>query len=384
LDSLGFEWSGHSAAWEDRLSELADYRNAHGHCNVPQTHNENARLGTWATTQRYQYSLHLKGKTSSMTLQRIQALESLGLEWVIRGAAWEDRLSELADYRKVHGHCNVPQRYSENARLGRWVATQRHDYTLHLKGKRSQITFPRIQAMESLGFEWGVCIDWEVRLSELVDYRKIHGHCNVPWKYSENTKLGSWVRFRQEGKTSSITLPRIQALESLAFEWSSRVDWEDRLSEVADYRKIHGHCNVPFRCCENFKLGIWVVTQRKQYSFHLKGKTSQITLPRIQALESLCFEWYRDATCIWEDRLSELANYRKVHGHCNVPKNCSQNAKLSRWVATQRHQYSLHLKRKTSAITLPRIQALESLGFEWKPRSAAGKGQRRNQTSTMT
>jgi hypothetical protein len=23
--------------------------------------------------------------------------------------AWEDRLSELADYRKNHGHCNVPQ-----------------------------------------------------------------------------------------------------------------------------------------------------------------------------------------------------------------------------------------------------------------------------------
>jgi hypothetical protein len=31
------------------------------------------------------------------------------------------------------------------------------------------------------------------RLSELADYRKIHGHCNVPAKYSENTKLGNWV-----------------------------------------------------------------------------------------------------------------------------------------------------------------------------------------------
>jgi hypothetical protein len=50
-----------------------------------------------------------------MTLSRIQKLESLGFEWEwdSRGTAWEDRLSELADYRKMHGHCNVPRIYSE-------------------------------------------------------------------------------------------------------------------------------------------------------------------------------------------------------------------------------------------------------------------------------
>jgi hypothetical protein len=30
-----------------------------------------------------------------------------------RVTAWEDRMSELADYRKIHGHCNVPHSYSE-------------------------------------------------------------------------------------------------------------------------------------------------------------------------------------------------------------------------------------------------------------------------------
>jgi hypothetical protein len=64
--------------------------------------------------------------------------------------------------------------------------------------------------------------------------------------------------------------------------------------------------------------------------------------------------------------LSELANYRKVHGHCNVPWRYNENSKLATWVATQRYQYSLHLKGKPSKITLPRIQALTRLGFEWK------------------
>jgi hypothetical protein len=99
-----------SSPWEERLTELTDYSKIHGHCNVPRKYSQNAKLATWVKRQRNQYSLHLKGKTSQITLPRIQALERLGFEWCIRGAAcpWEDRLSELADYCKVHGHCNVP------------------------------------------------------------------------------------------------------------------------------------------------------------------------------------------------------------------------------------------------------------------------------------
>jgi hypothetical protein len=51
---------------------------------------------------------------------------------------------------------------------------------------------------------------WEVNLNDLVDYRNIHGHCNVPQHCSKNTM--------------SITR------------------WEDRFSELTTYRKIHGHC----------------------------------------------------------------------------------------------------------------------------------------------
>jgi hypothetical protein len=63
-------------------------------------------------------------------------------------------LSELSDYRRIHGHCNIPQRYSENAKLASWVRAQRNQYMLHVKGKPSQMTLPRIQELESLSFEW--------------------------------------------------------------------------------------------------------------------------------------------------------------------------------------------------------------------------------------
>jgi hypothetical protein len=89
-----------------------------------------------------------------MTLSRIQELESLGFEWNRNDAAWEDRFSELADYHTIQGHCRVPQNYSENPKLGQWAGTQRKQYKLHLGGKKSYMTLSRIQALESLGFEW--------------------------------------------------------------------------------------------------------------------------------------------------------------------------------------------------------------------------------------
>jgi hypothetical protein len=88
-----------------------------------------------------------------MTLSRVQELESLGLEWGC-STPWEDRLSELADYRKINGHCNVPTNYSENTQLANWIHTQRTQYNRHLKGKTSYMTISRIQELERLGFEW--------------------------------------------------------------------------------------------------------------------------------------------------------------------------------------------------------------------------------------
>jgi hypothetical protein len=105
-----------------------------------------------------------------------------------------------------------------------------------------------------------------------------------------------------------------------------------------------------------------------------EGKPSPMTLPRIQESESLGFEW--KSSIGWEDRLSELADYCKIHGHCNVCRNYGESSKLAKWVSTQRSNYNLQQEGKRSQMILDRIQALEGLGFEWKP-SGRGKGTRK-------
>jgi hypothetical protein len=205
-----------------------------------------------------------------------------------RPLLWEDRLNELANYRKIHS--------SENIQLAKWVVTQRRYYRLHRQGKTSPMTPYRFQALESLGFELGSHVAaWKDRLSELADYRKIHGHCNVTKRYSEKSQLGQWVvkqrrRYNEhvKGKPSSMTTFQIQALESLGIEWDSRsAAWEDRLSELADFRRIHGHCNVPYNCSKHTKLSRWVISQRAIYKLHRQGNTSPMPTYRIQALERL-------------------------------------------------------------------------------------------------
>jgi hypothetical protein len=58
-------------------------------------------------------------------------------EWAPRYL--EDRLSELADYRKINGHCNVPS-YKENAKLAN--CQTKGPLQVAPEGKRSQMTSP--------------------------------------------------------------------------------------------------------------------------------------------------------------------------------------------------------------------------------------------------
>jgi hypothetical protein len=322
-----------SKAWEGHLSELAHYRRIHGHCKIPYKYSENTKLANWVTKQRCQYRLHLEGKASPMTNFRIKELESLGFEWDKHGTAWGYHLNELADYREIHGHCNVPTKYSENTKLGTWVGNQRCQYKLHLEGKASPMTTFRIKELEKLGFEWTIraCV-WKERLSELADYRKIYGDCNVPTKYSETTKLGNWVakqrtqyKLHLVGKTSQMTNLRIQELENLGFKWKSSIARAKRMR-----KKPNLDDNVT------------------------RVRESAVETPEHVQITA---QTYDDSSA------KDIRNYEDDAAF--EPKE------------SVRCNYMLQVKGKESPMAPFRTQALESLGFEWKPIIGRGKGTRK-------
>ncbi|CAJ1967312.1 unnamed protein product [Cylindrotheca closterium] len=141
--------------WQKQFQALLEFKQKHGHCCVPNKHNENPVLGRWVKRQRYQHKLLQQGKKSTLVPHRVKALEDAGFIWDSHSALWEERLNELKAYRRVHGHSNVPSTFTANAQLSTWVKCQRRQYRLFLDGEpSSNLTLERISALNQIGFQW--------------------------------------------------------------------------------------------------------------------------------------------------------------------------------------------------------------------------------------
>lgn len=341
LDDIGFDWgTGTFPTWVDRLEELANYKAEHSHCNVPTSHGP---LGDWAHNQR---ALRKRGKLSK---DRVEKLDNLGFDWAIthgkRLNLWDGRYEELKEYRAQHGHSNVPQ---NEGTLGKWVCNQRQ---ARKKGKLSE---DRVRNLENIGFCWGrTQALWIHRYNELRTYKAERGHCNVP---HNQEPLASWAESqRLNHRNGKLSEERVQKLDALGFDWSPpRIDptwnrWNERLEELIKYKAKHHHCNVPFN---QGPLGSWVYEQRRNY------KKSKLSERRVQKLDGIGFEWSpQSSLSTWNELFGELANYKAMHGHCNVPQ--SQGA-LGNWVHNQR------TCRRGNTLSKEKIKKLNDLGFDWR------------------
>jgi hypothetical protein len=81
LNAVGFCWDTHEATWLERFRELKQYKDDHGHCNVPTNYTANAKLGTWAHHQRRQYRKWKNDLPTHITTERVDLLESIGFVW---------------------------------------------------------------------------------------------------------------------------------------------------------------------------------------------------------------------------------------------------------------------------------------------------------------
>ena len=143
-----------------------------------------------------------------------------------------------------------------------------------------------IQKLESIGFSWNSIEDrWPEMYGQLIAYKKIHGDCNVPRGYSDNPKLGTWVKGQRSSKKKGVlSSERIQKLESIGFSWDPYEDaWNQMFQELQEYKRVHDHCNVSRS--DNPQLSTWIQEQRTSKK---KGK---LNYERMRKLESEGFSW---------------------------------------------------------------------------------------------
>lgn len=88
--------------WIEKFHQLQEYKNANGHCIVPQKH---LQLGKFVRAQRNSHRLMLMGKKSSMTQQRIDKLNSIGFVWNVSSIQNKRKYSS-ADRAVMRGGMN--------------------------------------------------------------------------------------------------------------------------------------------------------------------------------------------------------------------------------------------------------------------------------------
>jgi len=391
LDALGFSWrvswSGgrpSGQAWEEMFAMLKQFRLENGHANVPQKFVTNRKLGWWVTTQRRD---RRKGKLDSTQITR---LDEIGFDWSPQHGGvssddegWRKMLEYLRSFKNEHGHCRVPGQWSGNPKLANWVATQRRFK------KHGELKAERIAALDAIGFEWilerrgtlpllnqrgnmlTVAQAWDAMFVALQKYREAHGNCLVPQRFKENPKLADWVsEQRMAYNRGQLAAERTHRLDKLGFDWDpNNTHWEKYYRQLVEFKKEHNHTNVPQRSGKYRELGTWVRNQRAA-----KRYNRPIMAERAKRLDELGFIWVIIEPMAWEKMFAALVEFKKIHGHCNVPQKSHghtslEQKRLGKWVNSQRTHYYRRKMRPD------RQRQLESIGFVWnlRPNLAAAR-----------
>ena len=129
--------------------------------------------------------------------------------------------------------------------------------------------------------------------------------------------------------------------------------WDAKFSQLMRFKQITGHCNVATTMEGMLRLAHWVGWQRELW------KVGRLSPQRAQRLSELGFLW--DFSSLWGTKFQELARFRMIFGHCNVPRRWNQGRHLGSWVSWLRQR-----RKVGPEIPQEKVELLNSLGFEWE------------------
>jgi hypothetical protein len=277
LDRIGFDWDPFAKVFEKQFRELLDFKRQYGHCNVPHLWKANPALGFWVR--------RLRNDRDVLRAEWKKRLDQLGFVWAARlersQRIWDQYFKQLAEFQKLHGHCHVPVRYPPNFSLGRWVTAQR--------SAQDSLAPACKRRLDALGFDWtrrqsSPAQEWEEWFDALAAFKRRFGHCNVPYRWDENPRLGRWVTNQRYDLKSLTRSQRKLKLDSLDFDWDPKAtEWDRRFAELQEFQKRFGHCNVSPTSPDYADLGRWVSYLRSQAVLRPEQK---------DRLNRLGFEWH--------------------------------------------------------------------------------------------
>ncbi|OEU07294.1 hypothetical protein FRACYDRAFT_213134 [Fragilariopsis cylindrus CCMP1102] len=333
--------------WEQKFQRLIAYKKRHKSTNVPSKYKKDPKLGSWVHNQRKLY------KNNELSEERINHLESIGFAWDLHNTQWMEMYQRLVAYKKQHKSTNVPKMYKTDPKFGSWVLSQRQFY------KNNELSEKRLQLLNAINFVWSAKNAWVEMYQRLVAYKKQHKSTNVPSKYKQDPKLGTWVYSqRQFYKNNELSEERINHLGSLGFVWNQHdAKWTEMYIKLVEYkRQHHGSTLVPIGYTEDPSFGRWVSKQSYAYN---EGNMLE---KRLKLLNSIGFVW-NSLDVQWTAMYNKLVEYkRQHHGSTTVPQRYMEDPQLGQWVRAQ---------RKNNKLTDKRMELLNSINFVWSVKKAS-------------
>jgi hypothetical protein len=297
LESLGFhvgmfdvtknaKKESKRVSWDGRYRQLLQFKEDHGHCDVPTTIEKYKRLSSWVQHQRAERRKKLNGKKSRLSEEKEALLNDAGFIWSSKEWNWQLRLKDLKMYKELHGHCIVPTK--DGGSLGAWVMTQRLQY-----GKNA-LSQDRVDALNELGFVWNMHgLAWDDKFNELRNALENSQEISAP--------LNSWIatqraekRYKEDGLQNHLTDERERKLDEIGFDWNANESRQKarKITWARNYEKLR-------KCIEetgSTKLhlsgqsdgfNIWVRDQRRYLKAYENGLNSPMTKERRDLLVSI-------------------------------------------------------------------------------------------------
>lgn len=231
LEALGIVWDDlRRFSWESCYREAEAYYRAHGDLQVPQDYvtGDGCRLGQWLANMRTRYRELREEDRTGATLEQIQRLESIGMEWNTFDARWEIYFAAARRYFQEHGDLLVPREYltEDGLRLGVWISNQRSKRKNTIPGR---LTREQIQQLDEIGMVWDGLMDrqWMQYYNAARNYYEHNGNLQISKRYEtqDGLKLGIWLvnqrqyyRQNNAGKRK-ISAERIKMLSDIGMTW---------------------------------------------------------------------------------------------------------------------------------------------------------------------
>jgi hypothetical protein len=206
--------------WEFMFASLVQWKEEHGHFNVPRTY-KNAGgkcLYDWIRKQRegYRNSLKTPKLWPCLTQDKIDRIRGIGFDLTINGRftclkgyqqpeesnddrqhrsksyskQWDIMYKGLMSFKEQHGHLVVPKGYMcGNANLGFWTQAQRQYFRKHYQQKDKPTPWQeRIDRLRAIGFELPVAkADSEVEVESEDDEGQLKQSENPSHKTSDSS-----------------------------------------------------------------------------------------------------------------------------------------------------------------------------------------------------